>query len=213
MVAVALGKVVRRQRDLCSFREASRVRAKTPGRVPSHFREDPGCPLRFTPLIGESQRLIGSIPEPAFAESPPCLKALKGLVRAYATDRAYGPGFALFDVDLAFVQRLKTTLALCTSHGLTEARIQAAPAVWASRKDEDDLRLQFPELVITPLGDCWFIDQPKHARGHIETEMFHIDALESALQAALPGQTHYLTNDPEVIQSYLDSLSEAEAPT
>jgi hypothetical protein len=161
-------------------------------------------------LFAKAHRLY---PGACLCRKPPMSQSFKALVRAYATDHAYGPGFALFDVDLAFVQRLKAVLALCTSHGLTEARIQAAPALWESREGEDELLLQFPELLITPLGDCWFIDQPKHAKGHIETEMFKIDALESVLQTALPGQTHYLTTDPEVIQRYLDSLSEASALT
>lgn len=85
-----------------------------------------------------------------------------------------GPSFAKFKVNDRFIARLRRLKALCEEQGLTEVRVTAGPDLWGGC-DENALRLQCPELVVT-CGSFWFNDQPKHMDYEILTRGQSIDS-------------------------------------
>lgn len=57
---------------------------------------------------------------------------------------------------------------------VAEVRVTAGPDLWGGC-DENELRLQFPELVVT-CGSFWFNDRPKHMDYEIQTRGQSIDS-------------------------------------
>jgi hypothetical protein len=85
-----------------------------------------------------------------------------------------GPSFAKFTVNDRFIAQLQRLKALCEDQGLTEVRVTAGPDLWGGC-DENELRLQCPELVVT-CGSFWFNDRPKHMDYEIQTRGQSIDS-------------------------------------
>jgi hypothetical protein len=85
-----------------------------------------------------------------------------------------GPSFAKFTVNDRFIAQLRRLKALCEEQGLTEVRVTAGPDLWGGC-DENALRLQCPELVVT-CGSFWFNDQPKNMDYEIQTRGQSIDS-------------------------------------
>lgn len=115
---------------------------------------------------------------------------------AYATNEYEGPLYARLEVTPAFIRTLRRLRALCSEHGLAQARINDAPDVWGPGTIEEEMRLTAPELVVTP-HLFWFRDVPKHMPFHIETACEAIDRFVEAV--AGPGEPVYLGVDPQDI--------------
>ncbi|MDE0853917.1 MAG: hypothetical protein OSA97_05800 [Nevskia sp.] len=113
---------------------------------------------------------------------------------ANATNEYEGPIYALVEVTPEFIGTLLRLRVLCTDHGLSQARITAAPDEWGPGDIEGEMRLEAPELVVTP-HLFWFTDVPKHMPFHIETASEAIDRFVEAVSG--PGQPIYLGVEPE----------------
>lgn len=118
-------------------------------------------------------------------------------VEAYATDEGSGPGYARLVVTPGFIARLKSLRALCAERELTEVRVTDAPSAWGPGTSEEDLRLQAPELVVTPRM-FWFTDHPKGMPLEIETRSYDIERFIYEVSGA--GQPVYLGVSPEDVE-------------
>jgi hypothetical protein len=125
-------------------------------------------------------------------------------VEAYATDEGSGPGYARVDVTPQFIGRLKSLRALCKERNLTEVRVTDAPDAWGPGTSEEDLRLQAPELVVTPRM-FWFTDRPKGLPIEIRTRGYDIERFIYEVSGA--GEPVYLGVEPEDIDDDPPSAS------
>lgn len=125
-------------------------------------------------------------------------------VEAYATDEGSGPGYAQLDVTPRFIAKLKTLRALCAERELTEVRVTDAPNAWGPGTSEEDLRLQAPELVVTPRM-FWFTDHPKGMPFEIETRGYDIERF--IYDVSGDGAPVYLGVNPEDIEDDKPSVT------
>lgn len=116
---------------------------------------------------------------------------------AYATDDNEGPLYARLEVTPDFLRTLERLRAMCSEHGLSEARINDAPGEWGPGAIEEEMRLTSPELVVTS-HMFWFTDVPKHMPFHIETACEDIDRFIEAVSG--PGEPIYLGVDKDDIE-------------
>mgnify|MGYP000364901871 CR=1 FL=1 len=113
---------------------------------------------------------------------------------ACATNEYEGPIYARLEVTPDFIGTLHRLRALCAEHGLEQARIAAAPDQWGPGNMEKDMRLEAPQLVVTP-HLFWFTDVPKHMPFHIETAFETIDRFVATVSG--PGEPINLGVDPD----------------
>lgn len=125
-------------------------------------------------------------------------------VEAYATDEGSGPGHARLDVTPAFIATLTSLRALCAERNLTEVRIAQAPDAWGPGTSAEPLRLQTPELVVTPRM-FWFTDHPKGMPFEIETRSYDIERFIYEVSGA--GTPVYLGVNPEDVEDDQPSAS------
>lgn len=103
------------------------------------------------------------------------------VVSAHATSDCSGPSYCVFDVSPAFVARLNEVARLCSANGLSEARFEGAPHLWGPAGIEEELHLNYGEVVVTGSGQFWFTDTPKHCGYHVESDSYYIDDLQKQL--------------------------------
>lgn len=132
-----------------------------------------------------------------------------------ATDEhGSSPMYAKLVVKQAFLETLARLEAVCSLHGLNEARVDDAPDSWGPNTEE--LRLQLPELVVSS-GSFWFRDHPKHTNYEIETPPHPVDALSKLFgDRALAGDSTpaYLGPSPDDLQQCVeDADGETDAPS
>ena len=113
---------------------------------------------------------------------------------AYATNEFEGPLYARLDVTPDFILTLRRLRALCSEQRLAQARINDAPDEWGPGTIEEEMRLEAPELVVTP-HMFWFTDTPRHMPFHIETACEAIDRFVETVSG--PGEPIYLGVEPE----------------
>ena len=139
------------------------------------------------------------LPASAMADEPDGPPAWSRIVyvEAHATDEGSGPSYARLDVTPHFIARLKALRALCTERELTEVRVTDAPSAWGPGTSEEDLRLQAPELAVTPRM-FWFTDHPKGLPIDIETRGTDIERFIYEVSGA--GEPVYLGVTPEDVE-------------
>lgn len=125
-------------------------------------------------------------------------------LEACATNEYEGPLYARLEVTPDFISSLRKLRALCSEHGLSQARVTAAPQEWGPPGIEDGMRLEAPELVVTS-HLFWFTDVPKHLPFHIETAFEVIDRFIDIVSG--PGEPIYLGVDPEELADENDPES------
>jgi len=125
-------------------------------------------------------------------------------VEAYATDEGSGPGYARLKITPAFIATLKSLRALCAERSLTEVRITDAPDTWGPGSSAEPLRLQAPELVVTPRM-FWFTGRPKGMPFEIETRGYDIERFIYEVSGA--GAPVYLGVNPEDVEDDEPSAS------
>lgn len=125
-------------------------------------------------------------------------------LQAYATDEGDDPGYARIDVTPHFIESLQSLRALCKERKLTQVRIANGPDEWRLGTSEEDLRLQYPTLVVTPWV-FWFTDQPRHMPFKIETACEDIDRFVEAVSG--PGDPLYIGIDREDVEDQKSSES------
>lgn len=135
----------------------------------------------------------------------------RAYIEAYAaSDDSDGPSFALVLVTAELLARLKQLSALCVEHNLSELRVYESPELWGPGDVESDLRLTCGELVVTK-DAFWFVDQPKHAFGHIETRSQTIDNFCSEVEAAENGTDLYFGENTLLLIARVGKVYEVTA--
>jgi hypothetical protein len=90
------------------------------------------------------------------------------------TDFGDSPGYAVIEVDQAFLDRLATLSRVCSNNGLQSVTVSGGPAQW-ERKDE--LGITGDSLHVW--GDSfWYEAYPKHDSYGIETRGIEIQELK-----------------------------------
>lgn len=117
------------------------------------------------------------IPSP---EQKPKAREITVVVGAIATsDYGDSPNYAAFRVTQDYIDRLRRAADVAQEHGFTEVRKPDGPD-WGL--DEDELRLEYPEISIKPGGSAGayflFIDRPRHADYDIESRAIDLKDLQ-----------------------------------
>ena len=105
-------------------------------------------------------------------------------VEAHSCDEhGEGPVYAHLEVTPRFIATLLSLQALCVAHQLLEVSVSDGPDAWGPSGIDDELRLNNPELVVTP-SLFWFRDQPKHCTYTVETSGQRIDSFVAEISSA-----------------------------
>lgn len=148
-------------------------------------------------LPADADRLVRTLKGEKLSE-----KKITVVVGAYGTsDYGDSPSYAAFAVTRKFLDRLITLGEVCTTHGLSEARVTGYPD-WGPGTIEDELRLQNGEMAILPGGSIWYTDYPKHGDYRIESRATTLDLLTEAFNTTSDGGVAFLSDDGEVRRMY-----------
>jgi hypothetical protein len=147
-----------------------------------------------------AQLIVASTMRPAAVDAPddpPPGWSRSVYLEAYATGDGEGPGHARLDVTPAFISSLQRLQALCLEQELTQVRISGGPDEWGPGAILDGLRLESPELVVTP--HCfWFRDVPRHYDFHVATASQDLDQFLSNVSG--PGEPLYVGIDRQDVE-------------
>lgn len=131
-------------------------------------------------------------------------KVITVVAEAYATcEHAEAPSFAVYQVDQASLERVKSLAEMADRNGLSMVSLSGYPD-WGPGDIDNDLRLQNAGLVVVPRGAFWFTDYPKHGSFNIETRICEIDALQRLFDEASDSQVVFLTEDEKVQAQYAE---------
>jgi len=129
------------------------------------------------------------------------------------SDYGDSPIYAAFKVTQAYIDGLRRAADVAQEHGFTEVRKPDGPD-WGL--DEDELRLESPEISINPGGSAGayflFIDRLRHADYNIESRAIDLIDLQKEFDAAEDGTVVFMGDDASDLEDlyYGDQEEEGE---
>lgn len=94
------------------------------------------------------------------------------------SEHGESPEEATVDFTPELEARIREMMALCTAHGLSEARSWESSVIWSPYDSGDEFRTEVDELVVTSLY-FWFSSAVKYCDYCLETNMIQLkDVLE-----------------------------------